>query len=139
MVKFSLELFEQLVKEGDLYNAQMKANSAIFRIHRKKQYPVEAKMIFSILQILNDNYKPEMDSMIMETFGKVFANIPPMIAKALGNNYKEVLLSILNSIRYCKEKVLLIIKINLFNFFCFIVCDYNLQNNWESRLIILNI
>ena len=105
MPAFTLETFEQTIKEGDLYNAQMRAKSALFRIHRKKQFPQEAKMLFGILKILETNYSSEMDSMIMEIFSLAFKNVPAMIARALANVNKAVILSLLNKIKYCKEKV----------------------------------
>lgn len=105
MPAFSLETFEQTIKEGDLYNAQMRAKSAVFRIHRKKQFPQEAKMLFGILKILDANYSSEMDSMIMEIFSMAFKNIPAMIARVLANANKAVILSLLNKIKYYKEKV----------------------------------
>ena len=112
MQKFDKAALEKLINEKEIYNAQMKIKSTLFRLKRKKAFPEEAKTIMSFLDVLNNLHTNEMDNMILELIQTYFDHIPAPLSTILAKNYGKLFSELLNKIKYSKEKFRIFMKIN---------------------------
>jgi hypothetical protein len=112
MQKFDEGALENLIREKEIYNAQMKIKSTLFRLKRKKAFPQEGKTILSFLSVLNRLHTSEMDNMILTLIETFFKDIPSPLSVVLAKQQDKLFSELLNKIRYSKEKVRLFMKIN---------------------------
>ena len=112
MQKFDKVALEKLIDENEVYNAQMKIKSTLFRLKRKKAFPEEGKTIMSFLEVFNDKYTKEMDNIILELIETYFDHIPSPLSTILAKNYDQLFISLLNKLTYTKQKYRIFMKIN---------------------------
>jgi hypothetical protein len=112
MPKFEKADLEKLIDEKEVYNAQMKIKSTLFRLKRKKVFPEEGKTIMSFLQVFNDKYTPEMDNIILELIQTYFDHIPSPLSTILAKNFDKLFIDLLNKVKYSQEKFRVFMKIN---------------------------
>lgn len=112
MKKFSKSDLEKLIDEGELYNAQMKMKATLFRLKRKKAFPVEGQTILEYLKAFNAKHTPEMDTIILELIDTFFQHIPSPLSNVLAKSQNPLFSDLLNKVNYSKEKLRLFMKIN---------------------------
>ena len=112
MQKFDKAALEKLIESNEVYNAQMKIKSVLFRLKRKKAFPEEGKTIMSFLSVFDEKHSAEMDNVILELIQTYFDHIPAPLSKILARNFEGVFASLLNKIKYSKEKFRVFMQIN---------------------------